>query len=88
MFDNLDQFSQKWIDVKEQSAFLLDASNMSDIESYQSVYESFKETNNNLVTLSDEFIMLCLEEANAKRALSLIAQVVSVLSALIILLIA
>ncbi|MDW7662038.1 MAG: hypothetical protein SCL54_11525 [Bacillota bacterium] len=42
VFDNLDQFSQKWIDVKAQSAFLLDTSNMNDIESYQSVYESFK----------------------------------------------
>lgn len=85
VFANLDQFSQKWIDMKAQTVFLLDSSNMNDLEKYKSVYQSFNDTNNNLVGLSDEFIMLCLAEANAKRTLSLLAQVVSVLSALVIL---
>lgn len=83
LFDALDQFEANWIETKSDVDFLIDETNMSDRDSYKIVYESFKQTNPTLLMLSDEFIMLCLIEANAKRELSFYVQIGSILIALV-----
>ncbi|BEP30039.1 HD domain-containing phosphohydrolase [Helicovermis profundi] len=67
---------------KELSSTLLDENS----EKYKNLYKSFSEINPNLLMLSDELVVLCLNEATNKSKISFYTQLSSVIIAVLLIL--
>ncbi|MDH8677181.1 HD domain-containing phosphohydrolase [Fusibacter bizertensis] len=71
----------KWSDAKAQINWLLDVSNLSDIALYTEKLDTFKVTNVTLIESADYITQICRSEANAKKQLSEILQIISLFAA-------
>lgn len=79
--DALNTSISKWSDAKAQIAWLQDESNLKDLTGYTKRLDAFKQTNVTLIESADYITKICREEANAKKQLSEMLQLISVISA-------
>lgn len=79
IYGALDKINGEWRRVTDLVSFLTDSQSLSDLALYQAKYEEFREINPKLLNLSDDFVLICLMEANTKGQISFAIQVASIL---------
>lgn len=85
LYKKVDDVVSIWKNARDISSFLINADSIENKEEYLKKYNEFNAVNPKLLTLSDELVVLCLNEANVKRKISVVMQASSIIISVVIL---